>query len=88
MEVLMNVFTETRGFLDVLYKLEYPNREMFLAIFVGDEDKINNTLNIYDLLERSYPAWLRAYIDAHDEEIGREMMIETAIGDYLTLGEF
>jgi hypothetical protein len=88
MEVLVPAFTETKGFLEKVCGLEYPDRDMFFAILLMDEDKINNTLNMYDLLERPYPDWLRAFINAHDEKVGRDMMIEDAIGTYLTLGEF
>ena len=80
-------FEEMKTFLEKISRLSYPDRAMFIAILIRDEDAINNTLNLYDLLEKNYPSWVWAFVNAHDFEIGRVEAIEDILGDYLTLGE-
>jgi hypothetical protein len=87
METLNTTFTEMKSFLEKVSRLPYPDRTMFVSILIRDEDTINVTLNLYDILERSYPSWLHAFVNAHEFEVGREEAIEDILGDYLTLGE-
>lgn len=87
METPNTNFTEIKVFLEKISRMSYPDRTMFIAILIRDEDMINITLNLYDLLEKTYPDWLNAFVNSHEFEMGRTMAIEDAIGDYLTLGE-
>jgi hypothetical protein len=88
METLNTTFTEIKSFLEKVSRLPYPDRTMFIAILIRDEDTINVTLNLYDILGKSYPDWVNAFVNAHEFEVSRDMAIEDAIGTYLTLGEF
>jgi hypothetical protein len=82
------VFTEMKSFLEKVSRLPYPEMNMFVALLTRNEDEINNMLNMFDVLEKPYPDWVNAFVNAHEFEIGRSMAIEDAIGTYLTLGEF
>jgi hypothetical protein len=88
METLTTTFTETKSFLEKISRLPYPEMNMFVAILTRNEDEINNMLNMFDILEKPYPDWVNAFVNAHDLEIGRDEAIEDAISTYLTLGEF
>ena len=88
METISTFFTETKGFLEKVSCLNYPDKEMFIALLFRDEAGADSLLDMYDILEKLYPDWVNAFVNSSDFETGRMMAIEDAIGTYLTIGEF
>jgi hypothetical protein len=73
--------------LEAISKLGYPERDVFLSLLFRDEAKVEHLLDMFDLLEKPYPDWVRAYTNSSDFETGRSEAIDCLIGDFSVLGE-
>jgi hypothetical protein len=87
MEIKNEVFIKMMGFLEKLSGMKYPDADMFRSLLFGDFAKVDSLLDMYDILEEPYPSWVRAYLNSHDDGIGRSEAIEDIVSNYLTMGE-
>ena len=88
METISTFFTEMKGFLEKVSYLNYPDKEMFIALLFRDDAGADSLLDMYDVMEKPYPDWVNLFVNSNDFEFGRGKAIDDILGDYLDNGEF